>query len=102
MRDGLGGVTEAVDEEGEAIARALVLHRAHGANGARGRAGGGLLELVVSGEGLTYLLPLMVMVSSALTAYILLSSEGAGADPASGRLLPGSQRQDWMSAAFLI
>ena len=42
------------------------------------------------------------MVSSALTAYILLSSEGAGADPASGRLLPGSQRQDWMSAAFLI
>ena len=100
--NGLGGVTEAVDEEGEAIARALVLHRAHGANGARGRAGGGLLELVVSGEGLTYLLPLMVMVSSALTAYILLSSEGAGADPASGRLLPGSQRQDWMSAAFLI
>jgi hypothetical protein len=58
----------------------------------------------VSGEGLTYLLPLMVMVSSALTAYILFSSDGAGADPASGRLLPGtgSQRQDWMSAAFLL
>jgi hypothetical protein len=46
----------------------------------------------------------MVMVSSALTAYILFSSDGAGADPASGRLLPGtgSQRQDWMSAAFLL
>ena len=90
LQRNLGDVTAALGAEAEAVARALAARYRRTTNGAHGGDRGGLGRLF-SARLLTYLLPLMVMGSSALTAWILTSGGGGAgaAAAATGGSVPG-------------